>query len=881
MPDCFHRTLRLVMVLLLCSIATGVFAQADDEEEYRYSFRIFKKTYEDAIKVVNSRTGYQFLYSPDLLPKDRQLTFSFYDRSIREILAVLFKDTGLSFRVDGQQAIIYPLKAERGVEKYTFTGTVTDAQTGESIIGTTVYLQSENTGVATDITGYYAFQLPRGRYYVSYSSAGYTTQLQTIDLRKDSVLNIELEEDEVQLNEVVVRASRYNPSEVQNASFASVRIPATLFRQNPPFLGEPDPVKTLQLLPGVQAATTGSTGLLVRGGGPDQNLVLMDETPLYNSSHFFGLFSVFNPDMVKEAELHTGGIPAQYGGRLSSVLEVHLREGNRKEATFSGGIGSIASRLMWQQPFADGKGVLVAAARRTYTDLLLRTFADPSLSINALAFNDINLRLRWQNADNSRWILSAYRGRDQLGFDKALTDSWGNELLSLQYQTLLKKQILFSVNAYTSSFSSKRRLEFVPAFAYDTRYRLRDYGLKATINWFILPELELEAGTEHIYHTYNIGQIVPLADSTAINPTDPDALFAAEQAGFFQVTHQPHRRWELRYGLRYSIFSNIGPAEEYQFNTTEVLSPGVDIENVTDTLLYGRGNVYHTMHGPEPRLHVLYKLSPNTSAKFTYSLMRQYVHQLAQVNSPSQADVWFPATRYLSPQIAHQFTLGARQALWRGLLTFSAEAYYKKMRNQLEFRPSSPLIINNHLELDVLAGDGTAYGLETHLQKIGGRHNGWLSYTHAYSYRQVNGINSNKRYPTSWDQRHNFSLVYNYQPTNRFTFTANFIYASGVAYTFPVGRYRIGNNLLPYYTSRNGFRLPPTHRLDVSATFYRRQREDQKNESSFNFSVYNVYSRKNTFAYLFRQNELNAGATEVANLYLFGLLPSFTYNFAF
>jgi len=856
-----------VLLLLFPKIGSGQDALLDTPIRLEVS----NVRCEVALELIRQQTGINIIYGLQYLPKK---TFSFEqgEMPLRQVLSLLFRDTRVAFQVIDGEIVLRELKAE---ELLTISGKVTDGLSGEELVGTLVYLPNSQKGAVSDVFGKFSLSLQPGRHQLIFKTLGYQTDTVSISLTQDRRLEKVMMPQTIQLKEVEILSQEDYISKLQVASY---KLNPKVTRQLPYFMGEADVVKTLQLLPGVQSGTEGYAGFFVRGGGADQNLVLLDGAPVFNATHF-GFFSVFNPDLLKDVNFYRGGIPAHFGGRLSSVLDVSLKEGNFEDWEFSGAVGSLVTRGMAEGPLVKDKLSVVLAGRRTFADLLLRGIPN-NLDVNRVYFYDINAKLDWKAGDNHRLSLSGYFGRDRIGYTDFLNTTWGNQAASLRWDAALNPKLFSKMTAYTSYFRARSSVNLQEAFSYVSRYNLRNIGWKQQFRYFPSPVFEAVAGAELNYQRYFFGEIRPLAINSVIQPQSLAPSYALESAVFGSMNWKISEKLRGYLGVRLSRLDNLGPATVLVYDQYPV-SPESSLENVIDSLQYGSGESTNTFEGIEPRASLRYMLTPSLAIKASFSRTRQYINQLSNSNVPSPVDMWAPVNRYILPQIGNQYALGAFAELPDPELELSVEAYYKEMDNQVEFKPLASLALNNHLETELLQGSGTSYGIESMIRKNKGRLSGWATYTYSRSERQVPGINSGKPYPASFDRRHDVSIVLQYQLNKKLDFSANWTYASGVAYTVPVGRYEKNGIIVPYYTERNGFRLPPVHRLDLSATLSPKPRPGQKHESKWHFSIYNVYNRKNTFAYVFRQKRNQPNQTEVVKLYLFTIIPSVSYSFNF
>ncbi len=844
-----------------------------------HSITLKSVSYSTALDSLSALYNKVIYFSADHFRALRPLSIKFTDATLENALTLILTGTGTGWRQSGEYFLVKEDTAYVP-RVYTVSGYVVDDTDKESLIGATIWFDEVKMGTSANTSGFFSISIPEGNYLLRSTFVGYDNYQQFLHLKNDTIIEVGLQPSETVLQEVEVTSEKEEAVENLMKLKSSFKVKSSLVKDAPSFLGESDLVKTLQLLPGIQAGAEGQAGLFVRGGKGDQNLILLDNVPIYNASHVLGLYSVFNPDAVKEIELYKGGIPSRYGGRLSSVVDVQLKDGNRETPVFQGSIGSIASRLSYERPFLKGKGSMMLAARRTYLDLLLRAIPNQPLSANSLYFYDLNLKSTYRLSERDHFSITGFLGRDVTGLPEVLSDQWGNNAISLRWSHLFNQRWYPSLTAFLSHFSARSIVNFVETYGYETHYSIRDIGLKFDHTLYLNGKFTLDAGAEFTYHKYFFGEITPiLTDNSAILKRSLDPSFALETGLYVNARHELTNKISLEYGLRYSRFDLIGAGRKYLYDTENVLAPETSDKNITGVVTYGKGQHIDAYHGLEPRISARVLTGRRTAFKFSYNRTLQYTHQLSNTNTPSPSDMWAPVNSYIPPQSAHHFSGGLFRNYPGNVVEFSLEAYYKRMNNQLDFKPLPNLLLNDHLETEVLLGEGVSYGIETMLRKHKGKFTGWISYTLARAERKINGINNGLAYPTSFDRTHNLSVVASFEFNKQVKISANWVYASGVAYTFPSGKYLKDGFIVPLYSNRNGFRLPETHRLDISCTVFRS--EQKKNKSSFSFSIYNVYARKNTYAYVFRQNENDRTKTEAVKLYLFTIVPSFSYNFRF
>jgi hypothetical protein len=801
---------------------------------------------------------------------------------------------------------IWAIPTVQAQTKPTISGYVKDAANAEGLIGVSVYVKETGTGAVTNDYGYYAISLDPGTYTVVVSYVGYKKQSKEITLTaQDQKLNLELADEGRQLQEVVISGARAEDN-VKGIEMSVNKIGIKTIQRIPALLGEVDVIRSIQLLPGVSTVGEGATGFNVRGGNIDQNLVLLDEAPVYNSSHLFGFFSVFNPDAVKDVKLVKGGIPALYGGRISSILDVRLKEGNAKKPELTGGIGLIFSRLSYERPLFKGKGSFIVAARRSYADVLAQPFLSGDLKGSQFYFYDLTAKANYRINERNTVFLSGYFGRDVFGADFGF--NWGNSTASLRWNHVFNNKLFLNTTAYYANYdysldTDLRKKEGNRNDYFRTNSRIVDYSIKPDFTLF-LGRNTITFGGQSILHDFQPG-IATAASAGVVRTFGLKSKFGLENALYIGNEQQLTGRLQLQYGLRYSLYNYIGPGESYTFATdvpAGTRRPLVSAKTLAD------GDVNQTYGNLEPRFSAKYELSPSSSLKFSFNRLAQYIHLISNTSASTPLDIWTPSTNNVKPQIADQLAggyfrnFGPTGSEWEA----SVEVYYKWLQNQIDYIDGADLILNPLLEGDLLTGKGRAYGAEFYLKKNTGVLNGWISYTLARTERQVDGINNNSWYPSRFDKLHNLNAVVLYDPVRadgtpkRWSFSATVAFATGTPATFPTNRFEYDGYLPPHNPSnaRNNYRIPTYHRLDLAATLQGSRRPGRRNQDSWVFSVYNVYRRENPFSVYFRQgrqdvdvkgadgvtkveSQLN-GTTEAIRYSVFATaIPSVTYNFKF
>ncbi len=788
------------------------------------------------------------------------------------------------------------------------SGYVKDAANGEGLIGVSVYVKELGTGAVTNNYGFYAVTVPGGTYTLVVTYVGYQKQTRTVQLLTQNLkLDLELAEEKQQLQEVVVSTKREDDN-VKNIEMSVNRLDVKTLQRIPALLGEVDVIRSIQLLPGVSTVGEGATGFNVRGGSIDQNLVLLDEAPVYNSSHLFGFFSVFNPDAVKDVKLIKGGIPANYGGRISSILDVRLKEGNAKKPELNGGIGLIFSRLSYERPLFNGKGnsargSFIVAARRSYADILAQPFLSGDLKGSKFYFYDLTAKANYRINDHNTVFLSGYFGRDVFGADFGF--NWGSTTASVRWNHVFSDKLFLNTTAYYSNYDYsldsdlKRRPENQNDY-FRTNSRIVDYSLKPDFSLF-LGRSTVTFGGQSIVHDFQPGTATA-ASAGDVRTFGLESRYGIENALYVGNEQQLTRRLQLQYGLRYSLYSYVGPGEAYIFQTDVPLGQR---RFPVATVQYRGAKTIKTYGNLEPRFSAKYELGPNSSLKLSYNRLAQYIHLISNTTASTPLDIWTPSTNNIRPQIADQIaggyfrnfgTLGGSST--GSLFEASVEVYYKWLQNQIDYIDGANLILNKYLEGDLLNGRGRTYGAEFYVKKNTGVVNGWISYTLAKTERLVDGINTDELgrprwFPTRFDKRHTLTSVLLIDPPGRrfgrtgsgpgrWNFSATFTLASGTPATFPTNRFEYGGYVAQVINARNNYRIPSYHRLDLAATLQGRKRPGKRKEDNWVFSVYNVYARKNAFSVFFRQNPDDPRQTEAVRYSVFATaIPSVTYNFKF
>jgi len=769
-------------------------------------------------------------------------------------------------------------------ETYTLKGTITNASSNETLIGVNVIIPEEQKGVVTNEYGFYSIKLQEGTYTLEISYLGFQTIRETITITEDTTFNTEMIEGSENLDEVVIK-SNSEGFNIKSPEMSVNKLSINTIQKLPVVFGEVDIVKSLLLLPGVSNAGEGASGFNVRGGAVDQNLILLDEATIFNSSHLFGFFSVFNPDAVKDLKLYKGGIPAKYGGRVSSVLDIYQRDGNSKEFKAQGGIGVISSRLLAEGPIVKDKGSFLVAGRSSYAHLFLILADNP----NSAYFYDLNTKLTYKLNDENKLLFSGYFGRDVFDINQNFLNTYGNSVFNLRWNHVVSDDIFTNLSLIYSDYYYGLTLNFV-GFNWDSG--IKNLNIKYDFNHYLNNTFQLEYGLHSTYHEFNPGEIAPIDENSGINFFKLTNKYALENAAYFSVEHNISDKLTAEYGLRFSNFLRLGQESlnEYENDNPIIYNEALDIYEEAQPInqnSYSRSEVIKTYSNLEPRLALAYNFSENQSVKASYNRMTQYLHLISNTNSPTPLDVWAPSGPFIKPQILDQYALGYFRNIDDGKYSLETEVFYKDIQNRIDYVNGANLIANNNIETIILNGRSRAYGLEILAKKNEGRFTGWFAYTLSRSEQQTpgrtaaeSGINNGKWYATNYDKTHDISLTATYDYNKKWDFSVNFAFQTGLPVTYPTGQYDFNGINVPVYGDRNSNRLPAYHRLDLSATYIPKPNKKQGFQSSWNFGIYNVYNRKNANSISFRENE-DTGRNESAKLSLFGIIPSITYNFSF
>ncbi|CAM3007610.1 Outer membrane receptor proteins, mostly Fe transport [Flavobacterium succinicans] len=800
-----------------------------------------------------------------------------YYITVYVILCMLFYQNFLA-----QEKSNIPLPKER----FTLSGTITDQNSNETLIGVNIVFPELKTGVTTNEYGFYSITIPKGKHQVQISYLGYQTVNETIDFSQNTRSNWQLSNQNNQLNEVIITDNR-TKTDIKKPEMSVNKLSMATIKKMPVVLGEADVLKSILLLPGVTNAGEGASGFNVRGGGADQNLILLDEATIFNSSHVFGFFSVFNPDAIKDLKLYKGGIPSRFGGRASSVLDIYQKDGSSKKFHMNGGIGLITSRLLAEGPLVKDKGSFLIGGRGSYAHLFLKL--SPEQKDNSAYFYDLNAKLSYKLTENDNLYFSGYFGRDVFSLSQQLTNTYGNSTLNLRWNHLYSDKLFSNLSLIYSDYYYGLQLDFV-GFKWDSG--IKNYNIKYDFKNYVSDSFKLNYGLNAIYYDFNPGTIIPSSEESGINRDQLDKKYALEPAIYISADHDVTKNFSLSYGLRYSLFYRLGQSTVniYANNNPVVFNNDLQLyEKGTpiDTKFYGRNDVIQSFDNFEPRFSASYQLNENQSIKASYNRMVQYLQLVSNTSSPTPLDVWTPSDNFIKPQLADQVALGYFKNFKEGMYSLEVETYFKKIKNRIDYIDGAELIANKALEQVVLNGQMRAYGLEILLKKNEGKLNGWISYTLSKSEQQTpgrnaleTGINNGQWYNSVYDKLHNLAITSSYALNDKWTFGANFSLQSGQPVTYPEGQYEYEDIIVPSYGLRNANRLPAYHHLDIAATLTPRKNNNRNYKTEWVFSIYNLYNRRNAASINFRQN-IDTGLNEAVRTSIFGMVPAVSYNFKF
>jgi hypothetical protein len=769
-------------------------------------------------------------------------------------------------------------------EKVTLSGTVIMKSNTETIIGATILIPEAKVSTVTNAYGFYSITLPKGAYTIVVSYVGFEPIEEPILLKENSKRNFSMLEKSKTLDEVVIKYNR-SASSIRTPEMSVNKLAVSTIKKMPAVMGEVDVLKAILQLPGVSNAQEGATGFNVRGGSVDGNLVMLDEAVVYNTSHLFGFFSVFNADVIKDLKLYKGGIPANFGGRTSSVLDIYQKDGNNKEYHIAGGIGAVSSRLSAEGPIVKDKSSFVVAGRTSYAHLFMKMAGND----NSISFYDLNAKLNYKINDNNRIFLSGYFGKDRMDFANFFSNTYGNSFFNLRWNHNFSDKLFSNASVIYSKYDYGLKIKYV---GIDWASDIRNYNLKYNFNHHLSDKLVLNYGVNSIYYQFNPGTIKPMDAKSPINADQIEKKYAWENALYISAEQKLTDEISLNYGLRYSNFQRLGEqnVNNYANDQAVVFNSQLQIYEEgkpTGSTHYGKNKKIIDFGNWEPRLAVSYALNDNQSIKASYNRMSQYIHLISNTASVSPLDIWAPSDQFLKPEISDQVALGYFRNFSKGKYAAETEVFYKKIKNKADYIDGAELIAHKAIEQVLLNGEARAYGLEVMLKKNTGILTGWLSYTLSKAEQRTPGrnagepgINNGQWYRANYDKTHNLSLTGAYQLTKKWSFGGIFTYQTGKAATYPIGKYEYQGITIANYGARNRNSLPAYHHLDVSATYTPKPDSKKRWKSEWVFSIYNVYNRGNAASIMFEQNR-ETGVSEAKRISIFGIVPGVTYNFRF
>ena len=765
-------------------------------------------------------------------------------------------------------------------KSFTISGYIQDSDSKELIIGASVIVQELKIGTITNSYGFFSLTLKEGNYNLNFQNLGYENESLNLILDKNISLNIFLKEYVDSLDEVIL-SKNIEDVDIKLPILSMNILSGKTIRQTPVVFGESDLLKTIQLLPGVSSAGEGSSGFNVRGGAADQNLILFDEAIIYNSSHLFGLFSVFNSDAIKEVKLYKGGIPSSYGGRVSSVLDVYQKDGNNQKFEANGGIGSISSRFLIEGPIQKNKSSFLFASRGSYAHLFLKLTDIENIAY----FYDLNTKSNFVLNDRNKIYVSGYFGRDVFKLQDTFSNTYGNNTLNLRWNNLINEKTFSNTSLIYSNYYYGLQLDFG---GFDWESSIKNLNLKFDIKNYFSSKFQFNYGINLIYFDFNPGEISPLNEDSGINYSKLNAKYAIESSLYFDVINKINSNLSIRYGFRFNQFLRLRQQglQSYINDNPLDYDENLRIYNPANPLINSFDNnssVFKTYNNIEPRINISYS-SGNQSLKLSYNRLNQYLHLISNTSSPTPLDIWVPSGPYLKPQILDQFAFGFYKT--SKPIKFESEIFYKKIKNRLDYVDGADLVGNDNIETVVISGDARAYGIEFLLKKIQGRHKYWIAYTISKSEQKTpgrnrteTGINFSNWYNTPYDKTHDLSINSEYKINNKLKLVGNFIYQTGQPTNYPNSQYNYMNLNIPNYGERNSSRLPNYHRLDINLTLQPKKSKG-KVESTWVFGIYNLYNRDNAASIIFRRNNETL-KNEAVQISIFGIVPSVTYNFKF
>ena len=770
-------------------------------------------------------------------------------------------------------------------ENYTISGIVKEAENGETTFGASVFLKGTTIGAVSNEYGFYSITAPKGNYTLVVSYIGFADVTQEITLDQNFKINFEIKEDATQLDEIVISSEEPERVSLRSPQMSVSKVKVSTIKKMPVVLGEVDIVKAIQVLPGVTNTGEASGGFNVRGGAVDQNLVLLDEAIIYNTSHLLGFFSVFNADAIKDVKLYKGAIPAKFGGRVSSVLDVRQKDGNTNKFMLTGGIGAISSRLAAEGPLFKDKGSFLVAGRGSYAHLFMKASGEE----NSANFYDLNLKTNYKLNENNKLYLSGYFGRDNFKFEDGFSSGYGNLSGNLRWNHIFNEKLFSNASLIYSKYDYDLEID---SDKFDWVSSIKNYNIKYDLKYYASDKVKLDFGVNAIYYDFDPGAIEPTSEESPINALQLDKKRAFESGLYINAEHKLTDRLTAQYGLRLSSFSRLGGQSlvDYANNQPVVYNQALGIYQAGTAIgetEYSKKDEIKTFSNLEPRLGLSYQLNESSSVKAGYSRTAQYIHLLSNTSSVTPLDVWTPSGKFIKPQLSDQYALGYFRNFKNKTYSFEAEVYYKTVDNRIDYIDGSNLIGQNTIETEILNGESRGYGLELLFRKSKGRFTGLFGYTISKSEQRTlgggaggSGINNGNWYNTAQDRTHDFSLTGSYKLNDKWTFGSNLVFQTGRPVTYPNGQYQYEGVSVANFSDRNSNRLASYHRLDLSATYIPNRKPNNRWKGEWVFGLYNVYNRKNAASVSFGQNK-ETSVNEATRTSIFGIVPSVSYNFKF
>ncbi|RSK30254.1 TonB-dependent receptor [Hymenobacter metallilatus] len=916
------------VVLLLLLLGAGGPAHAQEAAQQPITLQVQQVPFEEFARAVEAQTRFRFYFNPAAVDSVT-ITVQAEQKPLRAVLEQALRNTPLRFAVDAHNRVfvtrgvtitpeladsffqpeqrnallpqpdpndqdpgstrirsvsaaaskLYEIGTSSATGKATLSGRIREAKTGEPVVGATVYIESPSIGTSTDQFGSYTLTLPVGRHDVKIRGIGIKNTHRLVQLRGDGRLDLETEDDVTTLREVVIEAEK--DRNVASLQMGVEKLDIKTMRQVPTAFGETDILRVVLTLPGVKSVGEGNTGLNVRGGATDQNLILFNDATIYNPSHLFGFFSAFNPDVIKSVELYKSAIPAKYGGRLSSVLDITTREGNKKKLSGAGGIGPLTSRLTLEGPILKDKSSFIIGARSSYSDWILHLLPNESFKQSSASFNDISAHLSHEFNDKNTVYATGYLSTDRFRLASDTTYRYLNRNASVKWRHTINNKLYGVLTGATSHYEYDITSQRDAATASQLTYNIKQYQAQLDFTYAPNSKHTIDFGGSSVLYHVSPGGLRPSGSESLITPDVLAREQGLESALYFSDRIDVSPRLSVSVGLRYSLYNALGPREVYNY------APGLakTLNTIVDTSYFAAGKVLATYHGPEYRLSARYSLTHNSSVKLSFNRTRQYIHMLSNTTAMSPTDIWKLSDSNIRPQVGDQYSLGYYRNFRANTIEASVETYYKSTKDFVDYKGGATLILNHHIETDIVNAVGKAYGVEVMLRKLTGKINGWVSYTYSRSLVQVNQgttsemINGGRYYPSNFDKPHDFTLIGNYRFSRRISASLNYTYSTGRPITLPLAKYYISNATRVYYSERNAYRVPDYYRADLALNLEGNHKVKKPFHSSWTFGVYNLTGRKNPYSVYFKSV---GGQIRGYQLSIFGQpIPTITYNFKF